>query len=100
MVRCSSRSRRRTLGPVVCLYPHLRPMNESHRLPVRFYFALPRLLALLRGGDRRRAEMNATEAWVAGIAIYIISYFYFAGFVPETIGWELRGLILAGLAFA
>jgi hypothetical protein len=74
-------------------------MNESHRQPVRFYFALPRLLAMLRGGDTRRAEQNATEAWVVGIATYVISYLFFAGFVPDTLGWGLRGLILALLTF-
>ena len=74
-------------------------MNESHRLPIRFYFALPRLLALLRGGDAQRAEQNGTEAWVAGIATYVISFLFFAAFVPETLGWGLRGLMLAGLAF-
>ena len=74
-------------------------MNESHRLPVRFYFALPRLLAMLRGGDPRRAEQNGTEAWVAGIATYVISYLFFAGFVPDRLGWGLRGLTLAVLAF-
>jgi hypothetical protein len=74
-------------------------MNESHRLPVRFYFALPRLLAMLRGGDARRGEQNATEAWVAGIATYVISFIFFAGFVPDALGWGLRGLTLAVLAF-
>jgi hypothetical protein len=74
-------------------------MNESHRLPVRFYFALPRLLAVLRGGDAQRAEQNGTEAWVAGIATYLISYLFFAGFIPDTLGGSLRGLLLAGLAF-
>jgi len=74
-------------------------MNESHRLPVRFYFALPRLLAMLRGGDARRGEQNSTEAWAGGIATYVISYLFFAGFVPETLGWGLKGLTLAVLAF-
>jgi hypothetical protein len=74
-------------------------MNESHRLPVRFYFALPRLLAMLRGGDARRAEQNEAEAWVAGIATYVISYLFFAGFVPDALGWGLRGLTLVVLAF-
>jgi hypothetical protein len=74
-------------------------MNESHRLPVRFYFALPRLLAMLRGGDRRRAEMNGTEAWVAGIATYVISYLFFAGSIPNTLnGWQ-TGAALVLLAF-
>jgi hypothetical protein len=74
-------------------------MNESHRLPVRFYFALPRVLAMLRGGDARRAEQNGTEAWVAGIATYVISYLFFAGFVPDALGWGQRGLTLVVLAF-
>jgi hypothetical protein len=74
-------------------------MNESHRLPVRFYFALPRLLATLRGGDQRRAEMNGTEAWVAGIATYVISYLFFAGFIPNPLnGWQ-TGAALILLAF-
>ena len=74
-------------------------MNESHRLPARFYFALPRLLAMLRGGDAQRAEQNSAEAWVAGVATYLISYVFFAGFVPNTVGWLLFGLILIALAF-
>jgi hypothetical protein len=74
-------------------------MNESHRLPVRFYFALPRLLAVFRGGDARRAEQNGTEAWVAGVATYVISYLFFAGFVPDTLGWWLIRLTLVVLAF-
>src|SRR5438067_6720925 len=74
-------------------------MNESHRLPVRFYFALPRLLVMLRGGDPQRAEQNRSEAWAAGIATYLISYLFFAGFVSQTIGWWRRGLALVILAF-
>jgi hypothetical protein len=74
-------------------------MNESHQLPVRFYFAFPRLLAMLRGGDAGRAEQNGTEAWVVGIATYVISYLFFAGFVPDTLGWGLRGLTLVVMAF-
>lgn len=74
-------------------------MNESHHLPVRFYFALPRLLAMLRGGDPRRAEQNGTEAWAAGIATYVISYLFFAGFVPDTIDSWLQGLTFFVLAF-
>jgi hypothetical protein len=74
-------------------------MNESHELPVRFYFALPRLLLMLRGGDAGRAEQNATEAWVAGVATYVISYLFFAGFVPDTLTWWLRVVAFALLAF-
>jgi hypothetical protein len=74
-------------------------MNESHRQPVRFYFALTRLLAMLRGGDARRAEQNATEAWVVGIATYVISYLFFAAFAPDTLGWGPKGFTLVLLAF-
>ena len=74
-------------------------MNKSHPLPTRFYFALPRLLAMLRGGDAQRAEQNSAEAWVAGLATYVISYVFFAGFIPDTTGWLLDGLSLIALAF-
>jgi hypothetical protein len=74
-------------------------MNESHELPVRFYFALPRLLLMLRGGDAARAEQNATEAWAAGVATYVISYLFFAGLIPDTLTWWLRGVAFAALAF-
>ncbi|HEY2138511.1 MAG TPA: hypothetical protein VGH00_00420 [Chthoniobacterales bacterium] len=74
-------------------------MNESHGQPVRFYFALPRLLLMLRGGDPARAEQSATEAWVAGIATYAISYLFFAGFVPDTFPWWLRVAAFLVLAF-
>ncbi|HEX4640067.1 MAG TPA: hypothetical protein VH252_01695 [Chthoniobacterales bacterium] len=65
----------------------------------RFYFALPRLLARLRGGDAGRAEQNSFEAWSANLAIYLISYLYFAGYIPEIPNWGLRALILVALAF-
>jgi hypothetical protein len=72
-------------------------MNE-HRSP-RFYFALPRLLAKLRGSDPSRAEKNAMEAWAGNLAVYGISYLYFAHLIPETgSGWT-HGLILIALVF-
>lgn len=74
-------------------------MNHSHRLPVRFYFALPRLLVMLRGGDPQRGEQNGTEAWVGGILTYLISYLFFVRFTPDTFGWAFKGLLLVTLAF-
>ena len=65
----------------------------------RFYFALPRLLAKLRGGDARRAEKNSAEAWAAHVAIYAISYLYFLRFVPEALSWWARGSMFLALAF-
>jgi hypothetical protein len=65
----------------------------------RFYFALPRLLAKFRGGDATRAEKNGSEAWAASLAVYAISYLYFADFVPDTLSWWTRALIFVALAF-
>lgn len=65
----------------------------------RFYFALPRLLAKLRGGDATRAEQNSVEALSAHLAIYLISYLYFAGFIPAFAVWPVRLLIFLALAF-
>ena len=72
-------------------------MNEQ-KSP-QFYFALPRLLAKMRGGDPIRAERNAAEAWFGGIAIYAISYLYFVAFVPDALSWWLRALFFVALAF-
>jgi hypothetical protein len=69
-------------------------MNEP-----RFYFALPRLLSKMRGGNSGRAEKNAAEAWVGGVGIYAVSYLYFAGYLSEFGNWWLRGLVLVVLAF-
>jgi len=61
-------------------------MNEP-RQP-RFYFALPRLLALFRHGDSTRAEMNGAEAWAGSIAIFIVSYLFFADLILDYFaGW-------------
>jgi hypothetical protein len=75
-------------------------MNESHRVPLRFYFALPRLLAAMRGGDPERGEQNSLEAWVAGVASYLVSYLFFARFIPAALDFWLKVLLLFALAFA
>lgn len=60
----------------------------KEQLPPRFYFALPRLLAALRHGDSTRAEMNGAEAWAGSIAIFVISYLFFACLVLDYLaGW-------------
>ena len=72
-------------------------MNEP-RSP-RFYFALLRLLALLRGGDSRRAEMNGAEAWAGSVAIFLISYLFFADRFGQQWPWWLKTLALVALPF-
>jgi len=72
-------------------------MNNSNR---QFYFSLFRVIALLRGGDARRAESNGFEAWLVGLMIYSIHYFFFATlFVPSQLEPWLTGLLLVALAF-
>jgi hypothetical protein len=71
-------------------------MNEQSP---QFYFALPRLLAKMRGGDPSRAEKNAAEAWLGSLAIYTISYLYFTAFIPDDWSGWTRALFLVALAF-
>lgn len=65
----------------------------------RFYFALPRLLARFRGGSSERAENNGGEAWIGSIATYLVSYLFFAQFVPATLGLASTILSFVLLAF-
>ena len=74
-------------------------MNDPGQRSPRFYFALPRLLAKLRGGNATRAEQNGAEAWFGGLAIYAISYLYFAGLIPDNPGWWTRAFLFGALAF-
>jgi hypothetical protein len=82
---------------MVCVYAGFRPMNEPR--PPRFYFALPRLLALFRQGDTRRAEMNGVEAWTGNIAIFVVSCLFFARFLPDDLAWWLAAPALIALPF-
>ena len=74
-------------------------MNEVSKTQPRFYFSLLRLLAVLRGSDARRAEKNGVEACLAGIAIYLISYLFFAQFIPDDLEIWQSALLFLVLAF-
>jgi hypothetical protein len=74
-------------------------MNEFDPGRPRFYFSLLRLLALLRGGDATRAETNGSEAWLGGVAMYMIGFLFFAQFVPADGKPWLTALSLLVLAF-
>lgn len=74
-------------------------MNTLDPGQPHFYFALPRLIATMRGADGRRAEKNGTEAWVGNIAIYLVNYLFFAQFIPADLQVWQRALLLAGLLF-
>ena len=76
-------------------------MNQSEAaisLP-RFYFALPRLMARWRGGDSARAEQNEAEAWIAGLAVYAVSYLFFFQLTPVGLRWWLAIPLWIVLAF-
>ena len=64
-----------------------------------FYFALPRLIATMRGADGRRAENNGAEATAGSVAIYLINYLFFAQFVAATLPLWQTALWLAGIIF-
>lgn len=74
-------------------------MNSLDPGPPHFYFALPRLISMMRGADGRRAENNGTEAWVGNVAIYLINYLFFAQFIPVHLPLWQRTLLLAGVLF-
>ena len=74
-------------------------MNTLEPGQPHFYFALPRLIDVMRGADGRRAENNGGEAWVGNVAIYLINYLFFAQFVPTHLRlWE-RALCYAAVVF-
>ena len=74
-------------------------MNALDPARPQFYFALPRLIATMRGADSSRAENNGTEACVASVAIYLINYLFFARFISADLRFWQRALWLAGLVF-
>lgn len=73
-------------------------MNTSNKR--QFYFSLFRVLAMLRGGEARRAESNGFEAWLVGLMVYAIHYLFFATlFIPSPLEPWLSALLLVVLAF-
>lgn len=74
-------------------------MNPTADRNPQFYFSLPRFIALLRGGDTRRSESNAVEAWLVGLIMYLVHYLFFAHFLPPHLAPWLSALLLIVLAF-
>jgi hypothetical protein len=74
-------------------------MNTLEPGQPHFYFALPRLIATMRGANGRRAEKNGTEAWVGNMAIYLINYLFFAQFIPPHLPLWQRAFLLVGVLF-
>jgi len=75
-------------------------MSQLNSPRPHFYFSLPRLIALFRGGDPGRAETNPVEARVVGGAIYLISFLFFAQFVPAGFkAWQSALSLMALVLF-
>lgn len=54
------------------------------------YFALPRLIQKIRGRNAARSEGNWIEAYLAGSAVYLISYLFGASlFWPKLHSWRV-----------
>jgi hypothetical protein len=66
----------------------------------QFYFSLFRFIAMLRGGDARRAESNGFEGWLIGLLIYSIHYLFFATLIIQSNlePWQ-RAVFLVALVF-
>ncbi len=85
---------------MVRLYPNLfHPMNALDPIRPHFYFALPRLIATMRGADCCRSENNGAEATAGSVVIYLINYLFFAQFVPATLPLWQTALWLGGMIF-
>jgi hypothetical protein len=57
--------------------------------PPRSYFALTRLILLLRGGDAARGEENSWEASAVGWIIFALTYLIFVQWLRPGIGWSI-----------
>src|SRR5438045_5499120 len=74
-------------------------MNEADKPGPHFYFSLLRLLVALRGGDATRGENNWAEACLAGTAIYLVSYLFFAQLVSDQLKSWQRAVLFVFLIF-
>ncbi len=64
------------------------------------YFALPRFIAKLRGRSSVRSEGNWLEAYLAGAAVYLISYLFAANLLVAKLGSWQAVIVLPILLFA
>ena len=61
----------------------------------RFYFALPRLVAKIAGGNARRTDSHWLEANAVGAAIHAIVYLFFARWLLNGLAtWQQAALLL------
>jgi hypothetical protein len=71
------------------------PPNESRG----DYFALPRFIRKLRGGNAARSEENWLEAYVPGAVVYLISYLFTANLLLPKLNWWQTAIVLPLLLF-
>ena len=70
--------------------------RSLHRVAqLRFYFALPRLLAKLCGGSGIRSESNGWETHLAGLLVFVMSELVaMEAFARNTGGWKRAAVLL------
>ena len=76
-------------------------MNPTTDKKLGFYFSLPRIVAMLFGGNPQRSESNGFEAVLVGVWVYLIHLLYFAiKFIPHLPTRFLAPLLLIVIAIA
>ena len=64
----------------------------------RYYFALPRLVARMRGGSTERSEQNGLEATVAGALVHIVIFLCAAHLLLRGLATWQQALLLLPVA--
>lgn len=70
-------------------------MQTPDETSARFYFALPRLLARMRGASAERSEQNGLEAAFAGALVHTILFLFAAHLLLNNrAAWQVMLLIV------
>ena len=64
----------------------------------RYYFALPRLVARLRGTSAERSEQNGTEAMVAGTLVHTVIFLFAVDLLLRGLATWQQALLLLPVA--
>ncbi|MBA3881855.1 MAG: hypothetical protein H0X73_03855 [Chthoniobacterales bacterium] len=69
-------------------------MRSAERGAAEFYFALPRLVAHLRGANSDRTENNWIEANIAGAAVMLVSFLAISSFLWSASTLSMQIILL------
>ena len=73
-------------------------MHATNDSASRYYFALPRLVARLRGGSAVRSEQNGFEAAVAGALVHAVIFLFAAHLLLSGLMTWQQALLLLPVA--